>query len=67
MNKIVYTICSISLVTAMLLSLSACDQNDGPLEKAGESIDETATDLGNKIEDACEDVKEGMNADDTRC
>lgn len=39
----------------------------GPAEKAGESIDEAATDVGNKIEDACEDVKEGVNADDKNC
>lgn len=36
------------------LGLTACEQ--GPMESMGESIDNTATDLGNAVEDACEDV-----------
>lgn len=40
-------------------------QND--LESAGDAAMETAEDLGNEAEDACEDVKEGMNAEDTDC
>ena len=51
----------------MLFAINACDSNDGPLEKAGESIDKAATDVGNKIEDVCEDVKEGVKAKDTNC
>lgn len=35
--------------------------SDGPLENAGESIDEAATDMGNAVEDACE------NATDEDC
>tara|TARA_R110002167_G_scaffold167146_1_gene364278 strand:+ start:738 stop:923 length:186 start_codon:yes stop_codon:yes gene_type:complete len=44
------------------LSLTAC-QEDGPAEKMGQEIDnaakeagDAATDVGNAIEDACEDV-----------
>lgn len=51
----------------MLFSLNACDSNDGPMEEAGKSIDKAATDMGNKIEDACEDAKEGMEFKDSRC
>tara|TARA_R110002049_G_scaffold58143_2_gene158478 strand:- start:342 stop:530 length:189 start_codon:yes stop_codon:yes gene_type:complete len=47
--------------------LAAGCENDGPAERAGEAIDNTATDVGNAIEDACEDVKEGAGADDTDC
>lgn len=36
------------------LSLTACE--DGPAESMGEQIDNAATDVGNAIEDACEDV-----------
>lgn len=36
------------------LSLTACEK--GPAEKMGEEIDNAATDVGNAIEDACEDV-----------
>ena len=36
------------------LSLTACEK--GPAEKMGEEIDKAAKDVGNAIEDACEDV-----------
>ena len=40
---------------------------DGAAEDAGETIDEVVTDTGNAIEDACEDVKEGVDAKDKDC
>lgn len=67
MYKFITTLTKMIFLAAMLFTVTACDSKDGPLEKAGQSIDEAATDVGNKIEDACEDVKEGMNAEDTRC
>ncbi len=57
----------IAFIITILFTITACDSNDGPLEKAGESIDKAATDMGNKIEDTCEDAKKGMGAEDTRC
>lgn len=53
-----------AIMFTCLLTLAACD---GDAENAGEKIDQSATDLGNKVEDACEDVKDGVNADDTDC
>jgi hypothetical protein len=50
-----------------IFSVAACDQNDGPLEKTGENIDEAYTDMGNAIEDKCEDIKKNANAEDTDC
>ncbi len=47
--------------------LAACDSNDGPVERAGERVDETATDVGNAIEDKCEEAKEQAGAEDTDC
>lgn len=54
--------------------IAGCDRDEGPAEEAGESLDEageqleeTAEDAGNAIEDACEDVKEGVDAEDTDC
>ncbi len=46
--------------------LAACD-NQGPAERAGERIDEFATDAGNAVEDKCEEIKEGAGAEDTDC
>lgn len=67
MNILKASILKMTFITIMLFTVSACDSNDGPLEKAGSSIDEAARDMGNKLEDACEDAKEGLNAKDTDC
>jgi len=67
MNSITTGVTKIALMTALLFVISACDSNDGPLEKAGQSIDKAATDAGNKIEDTCEDAKKGLNAKDSNC
>ncbi len=48
-----------------LFGITACEQ--GPMEKAGETIDDTVEDVGNKAEDACEEAKEGMEMKDTDC
>lgn len=53
------------LIAIALFGLTACD--DGPAETTGEKIDNTMTELGNKVEDACEDAKEGVGAEDTDC
>ena len=55
----------LSMVLASLALVTGCEKNDA--ETAGEKIDEMATDAGNAIEDACEDVKEGMKAEDKDC
>lgn len=55
-------------LAAVMLSaflMFGCD--DGPMEDAGEAIDDATSDLGNAVEDACEDVKEGAGADDKDC
>ena len=64
------------LLIAMLalFSVAGCDSDDGPLEKAGKAVDDTAdkigdaaTDAGNAVEDACEGVKDSAGADSTNC
>ena len=55
-------------LTAVLFSvfmLSACD--DGSAERMGEGIDNAVNDAGNAIEDACEDVRDAVNAADRNC
>lgn len=34
------------------IGLSGCDSNDGPMEKAGQKVDDTVDDAGDKIDDA---------------
>ncbi len=53
------------LASAFALSLAAC--GDGEAEDAGDEIDEVVTDAGNAMEAACEDVKEGVDAEDKDC
>ncbi|BED88171.1 hypothetical protein PspMM1_06390 [Pseudoalteromonas sp. MM1] len=45
--------------------MMGCEDNHG--EEAGERIDEAVTDVQNSVEDACENVKEGVNAEETNC
>lgn len=63
----------IPLMVLLAVLLAGCD-NKGPAEKAGERIDEVTEDireggedLGNEIEDACEEVKEELGAEDKDC
>ncbi len=56
----------IALALASALALAACEEQ-GPMEEAGEKIDEAAEDAGNAIEDACEDVKDAAGAEDKDC
>lgn len=53
---------------ALLLAggLAGCEKK-GPMEEAGEKIDNAATDIGNAVEDRCEEAKEAAGAEDTRC
>ena len=41
-------------IAALVASLWACEQ-DGPLEEAGESIDEAIEEVGDEIDDATDD------------
>jgi len=47
---------ALMLLLSSLSVLQACDNNDGPLEEAGETIDEAADDVGDAVEEACEDA-----------
>lgn len=53
------------IIMTAVFGLAAC--NDGEAEDAGEKIDEMVTDAGNAVEDACEEVKEGVDAKDKDC
>ncbi|TVU83559.1 hypothetical protein FQP85_10285 [Pseudoalteromonas neustonica] len=61
---------STTIKTAMIALFASffimgCEDNHA--EEAGERIDEAVTDVQNKVEDACEEVKEGVNAKETNC
>ncbi|WP_445773958.1 hypothetical protein [Shewanella sp.] len=63
--KLLKLITMASLMVLLTAGLSAC--SDNKTENAGEKVDEMIQDAGNAVEDACEDVKEGMKAEDPDC
>ncbi len=67
MKNLTTSIKILSIISVMLFAITACDSDDGAMENAGEEIDNATTDLGNKVEDACENLKEGLNAEDSDC
>lgn len=42
----------------MVLSMSACDSNDGPMEKAGEKLDEGYGEVVDSVEDAADEIED---------
>ncbi|KXI28080.1 hypothetical protein [Paraglaciecola hydrolytica] len=54
-----------ALLLTSLAGMTACEDNNA--EELGEKLDKTVTDAGNAVEDACEEVKEGVDAKDTDC
>jgi predicted small lipoprotein YifL len=58
----------VRIMCAALLcaGMAACEKK-GPAERAGEKIDNTTKDIGNAVEDKCEEAKESAGASDTRC
>jgi len=57
----------LKLATVSVFAMSVVACGDGEAENAGEELDEMVTDAGNAVEDACEDVKEGVDAKDDDC
>lgn len=55
-----------ALIVTMGILMVGCEDK-GPMEKAGEAVDEAATDAGNAIEDTCEEAKKKAGAEDTDC
>jgi hypothetical protein len=65
-SKLLKTGLSALLVAALAGGTVACQQ-EGPAEQAGKKMDQTATDVGNAIEDKCEKAKEAAGAKDPDC
>ena len=48
-------------VAVFALLLWGCPEKKGPLEKAGEKIDNAVEDAGDKIEDAADEVEDAVD------
>ena len=57
--KMKQLILSAMLSGLLVIGLSACEK-EGPAEKAGEAIDETAADVAEQAEETTEAIKEKM-------
>ena len=57
--KLHHGILSVMLASLLLMGLSACEK-EGPAEKAGKAIDETAADVAENAEETKEAVDENM-------
>jgi hypothetical protein len=51
------------LCATALLCVGACQKSEGPLEKAGEAIDETMDDVGDKMHEAGHDMEDMANGE----
>lgn len=49
--KLYQTMLAALFVSGLAISLSACDSQEGPMEEAGEEIDESVENAGDAIED----------------
>lgn len=56
----------VGLDALLVTGITACEK-ESRAEKVGETIDETITDVGNAVEDTCEEVKEEAGAEDQDC
>lgn len=73
LNKTLLNKLAVPSILLTVVILSGCER-EGPVESAGEAVDDAARavqdagkDLGNSVEDACEDMKAGVGAKDTDC
>lgn len=50
------------LMIGMMFTLSACD-DQGPMEEAGEEVDDAADDAGDAMEDAGDEMEDAADGD----
>ncbi|CAM4186833.1 hypothetical protein VRRI112168_17265 [Vreelandella rituensis] len=57
MSKILHKLILILLVSILTAGLTACQDEPGPAEKAGQQLDEAMQETGDSIEGLGEDIK----------
>ena len=61
--KLVNSVSTTLIMGALLVALSGCDRNEGPVEKAGKEVDQAAEQAGEKIEEAGEKIQDAVQGD----
>lgn len=57
MTKSIQKIAS-AFILALALPLAGCPDRDGPMEEAGEKVDEAAEDVSESVDEAVDDLQE---------
>jgi hypothetical protein len=60
MRSKIFLLLSIAVLSLGLVTTS-CDNDDGPIEKMGESIDDAVEDAVDALEDAADDVEDAVD------
>lgn len=58
------TIGTALIMAALLLALSACQKEEGPVEKAGKEVDQAAEAVGDQLEKAGDTIQDAAKGDD---
>ena len=56
--KSVTTLGAALIMSAMLVALSGCEKQEGPMEKAGKRVDNATESIGEHVEDAGEAIQD---------
>ena len=61
MTRVIRMMCTAALAAVPTVGLVGCDDNDGPLERAGERADDAADDVGDAVVDAGEVILDAVD------
>jgi Flp pilus assembly protein TadD len=59
----VKTLSAALVISALLVALSGCEKQDGPMESAGKSIDNATESVGEHVENANEAIQDAAKSD----
>ena len=61
--KPVKTLSAALVISALLVALSGCEKQEGPMEKAGKSVDNATQSVGEHVENAGEAIQDAAKGD----
>jgi predicted small secreted protein len=61
--KPVKTLSAALVISALLVALSGCEKQEGPMEKAGKSVDNATESVGEHVENAGEAIQDAATGD----
>jgi predicted small secreted protein len=61
--KPVKTLSAALVISTLLVALSGCEKQEGPMEKAGQSVDNATESVGEHVENAGEAIQDAAKGD----